>query len=340
MDNADEIMNRLQKKYGAGLAMKGSGIKSVELERISTGSLSLDIECGGGMPLGRIIEWYGAESSGKTTMALKLIANVQKLGKKAVYIDVENTWDSKWAELMGVDIANLIYSRPETSEQAVEVLEAFVRSGDCGIVVLDSVAAMSPQSELEKSVVDDVEKIGERALLMNRAIRRLSAALNSLNENNDWNNCIVLLINQIRLKIGIVYGDPETTPGGMGIRFAASLRVRFKHGEWIEEDNAAGDKIKVGHVIKFLTKKNKTYSPYREGQFTLYFQGPLHGQVDTLEEIVRYGTLYDLIHRSGSVYTYEDIKANGLKNFVAVVRSDPKLVAKMTKEILGFVRQQ
>lgn len=334
MSDLDEVLQRLKKKYGPSIEISAKDIKVVECERASTGSFALDLELGGGLPFGRIIEFFGKESSGKSTMALKVIASVQKMGKRAVFIDVEHSFDPRWAKLMGVDIEKLTLSQPQTAEEALEVLEAVLGSGECGIVVLDSIAAIQPAADLEKSM-DEAERIGSRATLLTRSMGRLLSALNTYNEEGEFNNCMVLLINQIRFKIGVVYGNPETTPGGQAVRHAEHVRVKLVGGKYVEKENEiTGEKDKIGRIIRFRTEKNKTYIPFREGEFTLFFAGDLKGQVDTVDEVVRYGQLYGIVDLSGKTYAYEDVKAVGKDKFVALLRAEPKLVEKIKKDVL------
>lgn len=340
-DQLDATLRELRKKHGDSIFIDPTSTAYSQCERVSTGSLSLDLETGGGLPYGRMVEYYGEESSGKSTMALKAVANVQKAGKRAVYIDVEHTFDPRWAARMGVNLETLVLSSPDTAEQSIEILEAVVRSGECGIVVLDSIAALLPQSELDKSLVDNPERLGERAKFMSRVIPRLQSALNTLTENETLNNCLILFINQIRDKIGIPYGDPTTTPGGRAVRFAASVRVKFSHGGWHEQEivEGSGDKIKIGHVIKFLVKKNKTFAPYRTGEFSLYFEGVLKGQVDEVDEMFRYGQMYNLIAVNGRTYEYDGLKAVGKDSFFNLFHDDKKRIEKLRTEIRGVVKK-
>jgi recombination protein RecA len=334
MGDLDEVLNKLQKKYGPSLVVSANDIKTVECERASTGSFALDLELGGGLPFGRIIEFFGKESSGKTTTALKVVASVQKMKKRAVWIDVEHSFDPRWAKLMEVDIEKLTLSQPRTGEEALEVLEAVLGSGECGIVVLDSIAALQPSADLEKSM-DESERIGSRATMLTRSMSRLLSALNSYDEEGAFNNCMVLLINQIRYKIGMMFGNPETTPGGMAVRHAEHVRIKLVHGKWVEKENEiTGEKDKIGHTIRFRTEKNKTYIPFREGEFTLFFAGEFKGQVDQVDEVVRYGQLYRVVDLTGRTFTYENIKAVGKDKFVELLRSEPKLVDKIKKDIL------
>lgn len=334
MNDLDKVFNQLKKKYGPSFVISANDIKEVAWERASTGSFALDIELGGGLPFGRITEFFGKESSGKSTMALKVVASVQKMGKRAVWIDVEHSFDPRWAKLMGVDLEKLTMSQPQTAEEALEVLEAVLKSGECGIVVLDSIAAIQPAADLEKAM-DEAERIGQRATLMTRAMGRLLSALNSYNEEGEFNNCMILLINQIRFKIGIVYGNPETTPGGQAVRHAEHIRVKLVGSKYVEQDNeVTGEKEKIGRTIKFLTEKNKTYMPHRSGEFTLFFAGEFKGQIDEVSEVARYGQLYQIVTVEGKTYSYENVKAVGREKFIDLLRAEPKLVEKIRKDVL------
>lgn len=334
MNDLDEVLRHLKRKFGASIEISAKDIKVVECERASTGSFALDIELGGGLPFGRITEFFGKESSGKSTMALKVVASVQKMNKRAVWIDVEHSFDPRWSTLMGVDLEKLTLSQPQTAEEALEVLEAVLRSGDCGIVVLDSVAAIQPAADLEKSF-DDPERMASRASILTRSMGRLLSALNTYNEEGEFNNCMVILINQIRFKPGIVYGNPETTPGGQAVRHAEHIRIKLVGSKYVEKENAlTGEKDKIGQIIKFRTVKNKTYIPYREGEFTLFFADEFKGQIDWVDEIIRYGQKYQIVNLSGKTWSYEDVKAVGREKFVTLLREQPKLVEKIKKDVL------
>ena len=217
MSDLDDIIKDLNKRFGKNTIISGDEIISMEVDRIPTGSLALDIETGGGFPCGRVTEIYGRESAGKTYMALKSVAEAQKIGKSAVWIDVEGSFDPVWAALLGVDLKKLKLTRPETGEIACDILDAVISSGECGIVVLDSTAALIPVHDTEIGM-DKVEQLGVRAKMVNRLIRKLHAALNmKVGEDKLPNNCAVVFINQIREKIGVMYGSPDTTPGGLGL---------------------------------------------------------------------------------------------------------------------------
>lgn len=333
MGQLDETLLKLRKKYGPAI-VRGSDIRSIELERVSTGSLALDLETGGGFPFGRIVELFGKEGSGKTAVALKVAANVQQLGRPVVWIDAEGAFDGQWAALLGVRLEELTLAKPQTGEEAGEILEAVVRSGECGLVVLDSVGALMPALEQEKSMAEEPEKVGAIAMLMTRLCHRLGSSLNTYDADGGWNNCLVLLLNQVREDLKIRYGNPEIAPGGHALRHAASIIIRLNRGEWIEETLPGGEKVKIGHAIRFRTEKNKTFSPFRESQFDFHFAGPLKGQVDSVEEVLRYGQLRGVITVEGRTFHYADIKTVGRDNFLSILRQDTRLVEKLRSELV------
>ncbi len=333
MGQLDETLLKLRKKYGAAI-VKGSDIRSLELERVSTGSLALDLETGGGFPFGRIVELFGREGSGKTAVAIKVAANVQQLGRPVVWIDVEGAFDGEWAALLGLKLEDLTLAKPQTGEEAGEILEAVVRSGECGLVVLDSVGALMPALEQEKSMAEEPEKIGGIAMLMTRLCHRVGSSLNTYDAEGGWNNCLVLLLNQVREDLKIRYGNPEIAPGGHALRHAASIIIRLNRGEWIEDTLPGGEKVKIGHAIRFRTEKNKTFSPFRESQFNFYFSGPLKGQIDTVEEVLRYGQLRGVVAVEGRTFRYDNVKAVGRDNFLTVLRQDSRLAESIRSEVL------
>jgi len=327
----EKTMEALAKKYGPAVTA-GADLKSLEIQRIPTGSLALDVEMGGGYPAGRIVELFGKEGSTKSSLALYAAREVQKLGKPVVWLDVEGTLDPAWVALIGVDLKRLTVMRPEKGEDAVDMLQAVVKTNEVGLVVLDSVAALVPSEDLEKSAGES-SRMASPAQLVGGAVKKLQAALNAYDSEGEYNQCLIILLNQIREKPGVVYGPTEYTPGGNAVKFFASVRVRLARGEWIEEKGSAG-KEKVGHVVRFNIVKNKTAPPYKESEFVFYTSGPRRSQIDADEEIVRYGMLRDLVRVSGSVLSYEDLKAQGKANFVKLLESNPKVMDKLRKEVL------
>lgn len=331
MADLDETISELNKRFGKNTIIAGNSIKGIELPRVSTGSLSLDVETGGGLPFGRVIELFGRESTGKSFMSMKTVAEVQKLGRKAVWVDVEGSFDPAWAELLGVDIEKLMLVRPETGEIAGDILDAVIRSGDCGIVVLDSTAALIPAADAEKAM-EDVEQIGTRAKMVNRLIRKVHAGLNMrVEEGQCRNDCLVIFVNQIREKVGVMYGSPDTTPGGLGLRHAASIRIEFRK-TWLKDEE---DKDKVlGQTVNFVVQKNKTYPPLRRGQFNFFTDGPQKGQIDLASEVLTYGTLAGVITQSGRTYTIGKEKVVGQAEALEVLKRNPELVMELRTKIL------
>ena len=332
-EGLEKTIGLLEKKFGKGTICVASKFKGLEINRVPSGSFSLDLETFGGYPTNRIIEIYGELSSGKTMMALKLVAEMQKLKKKCVWVDAEGCFNNDWAKTLGVDVNNLYVVRAETAEKMLDVADAVVRSKDCGLMVIDSVAALMPLREEEVSM-EDPETLGDRARMMNRFMRKLHSALNLKNDEIP-NDCLVVMINQIREKIG-AYGDPSVTTGGRGIGFGASVRVHIRRKDWIKE--GSGDKQRVvGQVIKFKITKSKISPPFREGEFDFYMEevgGIKKGEIDRLKEVISYGVFYNVIKQGGSFYTYENNKFQGKEKLCDFFRDNPKEAVKIKKTIM------
>lgn len=332
MSGLEEAAAELNKRFGKNTVISGDELKALDVPRISTGSLTLDVATGGGLPVGRLIEIYGMESSGKSYIAALTVANAQKMGKKAVWIDVEGSFDAEWASLIGVDIKNLYLVRPENGERAGDILETCVRAEDCGIIVLDSIAALIPEKDLETSM-EDSEKLGNKAIMVNRILRKLQSALNmKVGEDKVPNECMVIFINQIRHKIGVMYGSPETTPGGLGLRFTAAVRVHLRKKNIKDEKE---DKI-IGQTVSFKTEKNKTFPPHRTGQFDLYTDGEEKGKIDLAREVLSCGLDCGLIELSGKSYIIEGEKLVGKPKAAEYLVENPKVVEKLRKQILEY----
>ena len=285
----DTAMEQIIKNYGQGAVMflGGEGNKKLDVESVPTGSIGLDYALGiGGLPKGRIIEIYGPESGGKTTVTLHAIAETQKLGGMAAFIDVEHALDPVYAKSLGVDIDHLIVSQPDTGEQALEIMETLARSGAIDIVVLDSVAAMVTKAEIDGGIGDSF--VGVQARLMSAAMRKLTSVISK-------SNTVAIFINQVREKIGVMYGNPETTPGGRALKFYASVRIEVRKGEKIVDDGEI-----IGYTTKCKVVKNKVAPPFKETQFDMIFgEG-----ISRLGEIITMGEELGFIKKSGAWYSY------------------------------------
>ncbi|MES9869478.1 MAG: recombinase RecA [Sedimenticola sp.] len=312
-------LSQIEKQFGKGSVMRMGDTSSVRnIEAISTGSLSLDIALGiGGVPKGRVVEIYGPESSGKTTLTLHIVAEAQKAGGTAAFVDAEHALDPIYAEKLGVDMDELLVSQPDTGEQALEITDMLVRSGAVDVVVVDSVAALTPKAEIEGEMGDS--HVGLQARLMSQALRKLTA-------NIKRSNCIVIFINQIRMKIGVMFGNPETTTGGNALKFYSSVRLDIRRTGAIKK----GDEV-VGNETKVKVVKNKVAPPFRQANFEI-----LYGEGVSREgEIIELGVKEDIINKSGAWYSYNgDRIGQGKEN----VRNFLKENADIAQEIEARVR--
>lgn len=311
-------LDKLDKAYGKGTVMKMSDAAVEDVDAIPSGSLGLDIALGvGGYPRGRVIEIYGPESSGKTTLTLHAIAEAQKSGGIAAFIDAEHAFDRFYAEKLGIDIDNLIISQPDNGEQALEIADNLIRSGAIDIVVIDSVAALTPKSEIEGEMGDS--KMGLHARLMSQALRKLTGSINKT-------NCTVIFINQLREKIGVMFGNPETTTGGNALKFYASVRLDIRRSTQIKDSNGnvLGNKTRVKVV------KNKVSPPFKTAEFDImYGEG-----VSKVGEILDVAVEYEIIKKSGSWFSYDDTKLGQGRDAVkAIIKDNPELFEELEEKI-------
>ena len=287
----ESALKMIEKTYGQGAIMRLGQRQKIDVEVIPTGSLQLDLALGvGGVPRGRIIELYGPESSGKTTVALHIVAEAQKMGGEAAFIDVEHALDPKYAKQLGVDIDNLLVSQPDSGEQALEIAEQLVRSGAIDVLVVDSVAAMTTKAEIDGEMGDN--HVGQLARLMSQAMRKLTSVVAKT-------GCVAIFINQIREKIGVMYGNPETTPGGRALKFYATIRMDVRKGEVLKENG-----VPVGNKMKVKIVKNKVAPPFREYEFeNIYGQG-----INRDGEIIDLAVDLEIVKKSGSWFSYNGEK--------------------------------
>lgn len=308
----------IEKQFGKGAIMKLGQNAAMNIEAISTGSLSLDIALGiGGVPRGRIIEIYGPESSGKTTLALQVVAEAQKVGGEAAFIDVEHALDPVYAGNLGVNIDSLLVSQPDTGEQALEIAEALVRSGAIDVVVVDSVAALVPRAEIEGEMGE--AHVGLQARLMSQALRKLAGAISK-------SNCVAIFINQLREKVGIVYGNPEVTPGGRALKFYASVRIDIRRIEQIKSGNEI-----IGSHTRAKVVKNKVAPPFKEAEFDIMYGEGISRESEIIDLAVR----LDIIQKSGSWFSYGDNRlAQGREKVKELLKNNKELADEITKKVM------
>ena len=313
----DAAMGQIEKQFGKGSVMKLGEFKAMNVEAIPTGALSLDIALGiGGIPRGRIVEIYGPESSGKTTLALHAIAETQKMGGEAAFIDAEHALDPVYAKNLGVDIDNLIVSQPDTGEQALEIAEALIRSGAIDIIIVDSVAALVPKAEIDGDMGDS--HIGLQARLMSQALRKLAGAINKT-------NAVIIFINQLREKVGIMFGNPETTPGGRALKFYSSVRLDIRKIENIKQDGEV-----VGNRARVKVVKNKVAPPFREAEFDIVYGKGISKEGNILDLAVN----LDIVEKSGAWFSYNGEKiGQGRENVKKYLSENPKVMDELEKKI-------
>lgn len=322
LDAALAAMSQIKEKYGDGAIMKFGEAKKSDVDAVPTGCTSLDLALGvGGVPRGRIIEIFGPEASGKTTLAQHIIAEVQKMGGIAAFIDAEHALDPDYAKKIGVDVNNLLISQPDTGEQALEILETLVRSNAVDVVVLDSVAALVPQKEIEGDMGDS--HMGLQARLMSQALRKLTGVISKT-------KTVCIFINQIRNKIGVFFGNPETTTGGMALKFYSSVRVEVRRAAQIKQ----GERI-IGNRVKVKVVKNKVAAPFRTCEFDIMYNEGISIAGDVLDLGVELG----VVKKSGNSYSFGETKLGvGRENAKLFLRQNPKIIKDIKKQIVVEAR--
>lgn len=317
----DSLMESLQSRFGEGAIMTLGDEHRVKVETIPSGSFSLDIALGGGLPKGRIIEIYGPESSGKTTLALHAVSEVQKRGGRAAFIDAEHALDPEYAAKIGVKIKNLIISQPDNGEEALNILESLVRSGMIDIVVVDSVAALTPKAEIEGEM--GVHQMGAQARLMSQALRKLTAIASK-------SNTIIIFINQIRMKIGVIFGNPETTTGGMALKFYASVRIDIRRVAQVKK----GEDI-IGNRTKAKVVKNKVAPPFKIAEFDIMYGEGISYESDVINTALK----HEIIKKSGASYSFENEKLGvGFETVREKLKEDKKLLETIKKKVMEVAK--
>lgn len=318
----NEVVDEIKEKFGEGMIMKLGDVRKVDVEAIPTGAISVDIALGiGGMPRGRVVEIYGPESSGKTTLALHVIANAQKAGGTAAFVDAEHALDPEYAKKIGVKINDLLISQPDTGEQALDIVETLVRSNAIDVIVIDSVAALVPKAEIEGEMGD--HHVGRQARLMSQALRKLTAIIAR-------SNTIVIFINQIRMKIGVMFGNPETTTGGQALKFYSSVRVEVRRSAQIKK----GEEV-VGNRVKLKVVKNKVAPPFRTAEFDIMYNEGISISGDLLDT----GVKYEVVKKNGNSYSFEAVKlGTGRENAKTFLKGDAKLFKDILKSVMQKVK--
>ena len=322
--NLDDVVSEIKGRFGEGAIMKLGEVRKVSVDAIPTGSFSLDIALGvGGVPRGRIVEIYGPESSGKTTLGLHIVAEVQKKGGVAAFVDAEHALDPEYAKKIGVKVNDLLISQPDTGEQALEIVESLVRSSGIDVVVIDSVAALTPRAEIEGEMGDI--HIGLQARLMSQALRKLAAVTSKT-------KTIVIFINQIRMQIGIMFGNPEITPGGKALKFYSSVRIEVRRSAQIKK----GDII-IGNRVKAKVVKNKVAAPFRSAEFDIMYNEGISREGD----ILNMGEKYNIVKKSGSWYTYEGTKlGQGMEGARLFLKQNPKTTSEIIKKVNQAIEEE
>ena len=315
---------QIEKQFGKGSIMKLDGEISFNIESIPTGSLALDAALGiGGVPKGRVIEIYGPESSGKTTLTLSIINQAQKLGGTAAFIDAEHAFDASYAEKVGVNLSSLLMSQPDTGEQALEIAETLVRSNAVDLIIIDSVAALTPRAEIEGDM--GASHMGLQARLMSQALRKLTAAISK-------SKTCLIFINQIRMKIGVMFGSPETTTGGRALKFYSSVRIDLRRIESLKK----GDQF-IGNRVRAKIVKNKVAAPFRDAEFEIHFTEGISHSADVLDIAVK----HDIVQKAGAWFSYEGEKiGQGKENTRKFLAENPKMMTKVEKQVKDKLKEK
>lgn len=317
-------MAQIEKNFGKGSIMKMGDSERAPIETIPTGSISLDIALGGGIPRGRIVEIYGPESSGKTTLSLHILAEAQKMGGSVAFIDAEHALDPEYAKKIGVNIDDLILSQPDSGEQALEIVETLVRSNALDVVIVDSVAALTPRAEIDGDMGD--AHMGLQARLMSQALRKITAVVSK-------SKTTVIFLNQLRMKIGVMFGNPETTTGGQALKFYSSVRMDIRAAGKIE-DNSALEKELVGNRVRVKIVKNKIAPPFKKAEFDIMYNKGISFEGDLLD----LATKYNVVRKAGAFYSYNETKlGQGRENAKGFLRENDKLKDKLAKEVRTLI---
>lgn len=321
---AELAVSQIRERFGDGAIMKFGESKDFEVDAVPTGCLSLDLALGvGGVPRGRIIEIYGPESSGKTTLSQHIVSEVQKAGGTAAFVDAEHALDPDYAKKIGINVNDLLISQPDTGEQALEIVETLVRSNAVDVVVVDSVAALTPKAEIEGDMGDS--HMGLHARLMSQALRKLAGIVSKT-------NCVVIFINQTRMKIGVVFGNPETTTGGMALKFYSSVRIEVRRAAKIKK----GDRV-IGNRVKVKVVKNKVAAPFRTTEFDIMYNEGISISGDLLDT----GIQFEVINKSGNTYSYNETKLGvGREAAKQFLRENKKLMKEIRKQIMTAYKEE
>lgn len=319
-------ISQIEKNFGKGSIMRMGESQKIEVETIPTGSLSLDIALGGGIPRGRVIEIFGPESAGKTTLALHILSEMQKRGGQAAFIDAEHALDPQYARRIGVDVDNLLISQPDSGEQALEIVQTLVASSAVDIIVVDSVAALTPRAEIEGDMGD--AQMGAQARLMSQAMRKLTAIVGK-------SKTTIVFLNQLRMKIGVMFGNPETTPGGNALKFYASVRLEIRAAGKLEE-GTGDDKKFIGIRSRVKIVKNKVAPPFKVAEFDILYANGISYAGDVLDLATR----YELIHKSGAFYSYKNEKlGQGRENAKTFLGQNKEIMRNIEKELQEVVKR-